>query len=144
MNNSTTQILVIDPSLVTRSILHACLRREGLTVKSYADPVEALQLLHVLHTAQERLPALVFVAPRLPKIDGFRLIRDVKRLPPFQSMIFIALLDESDGMLGRLKARLAGARCYMCKPLTTRDVIALVYRYMWEESRQLIGVEGKK
>ena len=46
--------------------------------------------------------------------------------PVCRSMACIALLNERDGVLVRLKARLAGAQQVVTKPLVPRRIVALV------------------
>jgi hypothetical protein len=64
----------------------------------------------------------------------------------------IALLGERDGILVRLKARLAGAQQVVEKPLVRQRIVALVSNYAWQRasaqaSNQLTGsasLEGSK
>ena len=116
-------ILVLDTSLTTRKILEVMLRREGYQVASFSDPGEALQYL--AHYRQH-MPALVFVGLSLPRIDGYTVLRYLKSEPRFQAIVTIALLTQADGMLGHLKARLAGARQTVFKPLVRQRIVALV------------------
>jgi siroheme synthase len=59
-------------------------------------------------------------------------------------MGIIALLGERDGILVRLKARLAGAQQVVTKPLVRQQIVALVSKYACQsasaqESNQLNG-----
>ena len=45
-----------------------------------------------------------------------------------------ALLNERDGVLVRLKARLAGAQQVVTKPLVQRHVVALVSAYLCQKA----------
>jgi hypothetical protein len=46
----------------------------------------------------------------------------------------IALLGERDGILVRLKARLAGAQQVVTKPLVRQQIVALVSKYAWQRA----------
>src|SRR5205823_833038 len=98
-------IMVLDASLTTRKILEVILRREGYQVISSGDPTEVL-----LYLAQHQrcLPDLIFVGLHLPKVDGYTVLQYLKSDPRFQSIVTVALLTQADGILGHLKARLAG------------------------------------
>jgi twitching motility two-component system response regulator PilG len=60
-------VIVIDDSLVVRTILDTCLRRSGYQVKSFAD---GLQALGWLNTTGARIPDLILVDLGLPRLDG--------------------------------------------------------------------------
>jgi twitching motility two-component system response regulator PilG len=115
------RIIVLDASPTTRKILEVVLRREGHQVTSFADPLAAL------HFFRRQGPAdLLFLGPDLPRMDGFAVLRRLRGQPRFRSMACVALLDERDGVLVRLKARLAGAQQVVTKPLVPRRIVALV------------------
>ena len=54
--------------------------------------------------------------------------------PRFHSMGTVALLDERDGVLVRLKARLAGAQQVVTKPLVRQQIVDLVSAYHWQRT----------
>jgi twitching motility two-component system response regulator PilG len=118
-------ILVIDDSKTTRKILEVCLDREGYSVVSYGDPLEALRALSVPNAT---IPVIAFIDIGLPGMNGYQVIQYLKARPQFQQMILIALSGR-DGLLDRLKARLAGAKEYVTKPFKTQEIVALVQKY---------------
>ncbi len=119
-------IVVIDDSLTVRKILETCLRRAGYEVKSFPDGVEVLRWL----TKPEAcIPALVLVDLGLPKLDGYDLIRLLKAKPAFEQTVFV-IISRRDGVLDRIKGRLAGAHAYVTKPFTTQTIIALVQGHL--------------
>src|SRR6266699_1804728 len=95
-------VMVIDDSSTIRKILETCLHRAGYEVKSFQDGAEALRWCGA---PVARIPALVLVDVGLPKLDG-------------------------DGVLDRLKGRLAGAHAYLTKPFKTDEVVAIVQAYL--------------
>src|SRR6266700_3681915 len=108
----STLVLVIDDSLVVRKILEICLSRAGYEVKSFPGSVEVF-------------PSLVIVDLCLPVIDGYDIIRRLKTKPAFAHTVFV-MISQREGVLDRLKARLAGAKDYLTKPLKTQDLLAVV------------------
>jgi CheY-like chemotaxis protein len=100
------RVMVLDTSPTTRKILEVILRREGHQVACFDDPVEALRFLSRHGPAD-----LLFLGMDLPKMDG-----------------------ERDGILERLKARLAGAQLVVIKPLVRRQIVALVAAYLCQSA----------
>ncbi len=119
-------IVVIDDSLTVRKILETCLRWAGYEVKSFPDGVEALRWL----TKPEAcIPALVLVDLGLPKLDGYDVIRHLKARSGFEQTVLV-IISRRDGVLDRIKGRLAGAHAYVTKPFRTQTIIALVQAHL--------------
>jgi len=115
------RVIVLDISPTSRKILEVILRREGHQVVCFDDPLEALRFLSRHGPAD-----LLFLGIDLPKMDGFNVLKYLKGEARFHSMVSIALLSEQDGVLSRVKARLAGAQQVMLKPLVRQRIAALV------------------
>src|SRR3984893_2227758 len=98
------RIIVLDTSPTTRKILEVILHREGHQVACFDDSLEALRFLSRHGPAD-----LLLLGLDLPKMDGFDVLRYLRGKPRFRSMAFVALLHEHNGVLVRLKARLADA-----------------------------------
>jgi DNA-binding response OmpR family regulator len=118
------RVIVLDASPTTRKILEVILRREGHQVVCFDDPLEALRFLSRHGPAD-----LLFLGIDLPKVDGFDVLKYLKGEARFHSMVSIALLSEQDGVLSRVKARLAGAQQVMLKPLVRQRIVALLSWY---------------
>ena len=116
--------LVLDTSPTTRKILEVILHREGHQVACFADSLVALRFL-----SQHGPADLLFLSLELPGLDGFDVLKYLRGKPRFHSMVPIALLSEYDGILIRLKARLAGAQLVVTKPLVRPQIVALVSDY---------------
>src|SRR5712692_6457241 len=113
-------VMVIDDSLVMRKILEVSLHRAGYPVKSFPDGVE---MFHWLETPEAHIPALVLVDVCLPIIDGYGIIQRLKARPAFGQTMFV-IISQYNGVLDRLKGRLAGAKDYLVKPLKTAELLA--------------------
>jgi chemosensory pili system protein ChpA (sensor histidine kinase/response regulator) len=133
------RIIVLDTSPTSRKILEVILHREGHQVVCFADPLEALRFLFRHGPAD-----LLFLGLDLPRMDGFDVLKYLRGEPRFHPMDPVALLSEGDGILVRLKARLAGAQQVVTKPLVRQRIVALVSEYPCrrasaQESNQLTG-----
>ena len=118
------KIIVLDTSPTTRKILEVILHREGHQVACFDNPLEVLRALSRYGPAD-----LLLLGMDLPTMDGFEMLKYLRGQPRFHSMGTIALLSERDGILARLKARLAGAQQVVTKPLVRKQIVALVSDY---------------
>ncbi len=123
------RIIVLDTSPTTRKILEVILQREGHLVASFDDPLEALRALSRHGPAD-----LLLLSLDLPTMDGFEMLKYLSGQPRFHSMGTVALLAERDGILVRLKARLAGAQQVVTKPLVRQQIVALVSNYAYKSA----------
>jgi len=123
------RIMVLDASPTSRKILEIILRREGHQIACFDDPLAALRFL-----CRQGPADLLFLSLDLPKMDGFEVLRRLRDKPRFRSMALVALLGEHDGVLVRLKARLAGAQQVVAKPLVRQQIVALVSAYPWRRA----------
>lgn len=119
-------ILIIDDSATVRKIMEICLSRAGFAVKSFADGVEAMQWLS---QSDARVPQLIFLDICLPRMDGYEVARRLKAKTPLEQTVII-ILSRRDGVLDRLKGRLAGAKDYLTKPFQTQTILATVEAHL--------------
>jgi twitching motility two-component system response regulator PilG len=119
-------VMVIDDSATVRKIVETCLKREGFDVKSFPDGVEAMRWLT---EPEARIPNLVILDIGLPKMDGYEVARRLKTKPQFSNTVII-MLSRRDGMIDKLKGRLAGAKDYLTKPFKTQDIIAVIEAHL--------------
>jgi twitching motility two-component system response regulator PilG len=119
-------IMVIDDSTTVRKIIETCLGRQGFQVLGFPDGIEAMRWLM---GPTSRVPDLVLLDIGLPKMDGYEVARRLKTKPQFSDTV-IVMLSRRDGMIDRLKGRLAGAKDYVTKPFKTQDIIAITESYL--------------
>ncbi len=116
-------VMVIDDSPTVRKIVEVSLRREGLEVVSFPDGIEALRA--VTSHQMERVPDLVVLDIDLPKMNGYEIARYLRSKPQWSRTV-IVILSRHDGVIDRLKARLAGTQAYLTKPFTTQMIVDVV------------------
>ena len=115
-------IIVVDDSPTVRKILETSLSREGFTVHTFSNGIE---MMHWLTKSEGRVPDLIILDICLPKVDGYEVARRLKAKPQFTQSI-IVMLTRRDGILDKLKGRLAGATAYLVKPFKTEDIVSVV------------------
>jgi len=116
-------VMIIDDSPTVRKIIEVSLRREGLEVVSYPDGIEALRAF--TNQQLERIPDLLILDIDLPKMNGYEIARYLRSKPQWSRTV-IVILSRHDGVIDRLKARLAGTQAYLTKPFTTQMIIDVV------------------
>ncbi|HVB21247.1 MAG TPA: response regulator [Ktedonobacteraceae bacterium] len=120
-------VMIIDDSPTVRKIIETSLKREGFDSVSFPDGIEALRA--ITEHSLPRIPDLVILDIGLPKMDGYEFARRLKSKPQFQQTVII-MLTARDGMIDRLKGRLAGAKDYITKPFRTQDVISALHSHL--------------
>ena len=79
----TGPVMVVDDEPMVRKSLANAIERIGARVVTAADGEEALRKFRELHNP------LIFTDVRMPKLDGFGLLRSVKSLVPHTSVALI-------------------------------------------------------
>ena len=62
-------------------------------------------------------------------MDGYEVARRLKSKPQLSHTV-ILMLSRRDGVIDRLKGRLAGAKEYITKPFKTQDMISVIESYV--------------
>jgi len=118
-------VMIIDDSSTVRKIIETSLKREGFDSVSFADGIEAISALN----RGQSIPDLVILDIGLPKMDGYEIARYLKAKPQLSNTV-IVMLSGRDGVIDRLKGRLAGAKDYITKPFKTQDILAVVHSHL--------------
>jgi twitching motility two-component system response regulator PilG len=117
------KILVVEDSPTTRKVIVLTLKQKGYSV------VEAQDGLDALGKVNEEQPDLVLLDIILPKMDGYRILSIIKKTPELKDTPVI-LLTSKDGMINKVKGRLAGSTDYLTKPFETNDLIEMVHKHI--------------
>jgi DNA-binding response OmpR family regulator len=120
-------VMIVDDSLIVRKIIETSLKREGFESISFPDGIEVLRA--ITEQRLRRIPDLVVLDIGLPKMDGYEFARRLKTKPQFNHTVII-MLTSRDGVIDRLKGRLAGAKEYITKPFRTQDVISAIHTHL--------------
>jgi DNA-binding response OmpR family regulator len=132
------QILVVDDEDRIRALVGSYLRAEGFEVDEATSGEEAVSKV------RERQPDLVVLDVRLPGIDGFEALREIRRDSDVYVIMLTARTEEADKLVGLT----VGADDYMTKPFSPRELVARVKavlrrgRQPRREDEELLRFEG--
>ena len=111
------RILVVDDEAYVLAVLTDVLRAEGFYVSQAKDGPSALEAL-------SREPyALILSDILMPGMDGFELVRTIRRSHPATDIVMMTGHATVDGAL---EAMSAGAADYLIKPLRPREIVARI------------------
>ena len=109
-------MLVVDDEPMVREVVAAYLTREGFSVTEAADGRSALELIG------RTRPDLVVLDVMLPKLDGFSVLAEVRKVADVPVILLTARTEETDRVLGLE----LGADDYVVKPFSPRELVARV------------------
>lgn len=110
-------IAIVDDEETIRESVAFALRREGYEVALYPDGGEAWGAF------RDKLPDLVILDIIMPRMDGLELCRRIRKVSESVAIIFLTSRDEE---LDRVLGLELGADDYLCKPFSTRELVARV------------------
>lgn len=110
------RILVIDDEAGIRELVGTYLGKEGYAVDEAVDGEDALVRF------RRHPPDLVVLDLRLPGIDGFEVLREIRRSSSAYVIVLTARSDETDKLIGLE----LGADDYITKPFSPRELVARV------------------
>ncbi len=110
------RVLVVDDEPMVREVVAAYLEREGYRVVEAADGAAALDVLAA------GMPDLVVLDLMLPHVDGYEVMRRLRRTADVPVILLTARSEEPDRVLGLE----LGADDYLVKPFSPRELAARV------------------
>jgi len=114
------RILMVDDESTNIFVLEAMLKQARYTsVTSTTDSREAASLYQTLR------PDLVLLDLRMPHMDGFEVIEQIKQIEADSYAPILVLTAEADPAI-RLKALQIGARDFLSKPLDLSEVLCRI------------------
>ena len=111
------RILVIEDELPMRTALQDCLRNEGYRVIAANDGEAGLA------RALEEMPDLVLLDIMMPKLDGYGVAAELRRLG---CQVPILMLTAKGRVEDRVNGLDAGGDDYLVKPFSTQELLARV------------------
>lgn len=113
-------IYLVDDEKNLNEILTSYLENEGFTVSSFTTGMDAKKVIN-------NPPHLWILDIMLPDIDGFQLIKEIKKITPNVPVIFISARDAS---LDRVVGLEMGSDDYLPKPFLPRELIIRVHKLL--------------
>ena len=121
------RILIIEDELPMRTALQDVLEAEGYRTLSAADGVSGMQ------RACEQKPDLILLDIMLPKLDGYTLCAELRRL---SNPVPILMITAKGQVEDRVTGLDAGADDYLVKPFSTEELLARVRALLRRVQRQ--------
>jgi DNA-binding response OmpR family regulator len=113
------QLLLVDADPRSVRVLEVSLRKAGYSVTTAVDGSDALAKLEV------STPDLVLSDTRLPKLDGYALVRRLKERPEWAS-IPVVFLTSQKSVEDKIRGLELGVEDYLTKPIFVRELLARV------------------
>lgn len=109
-------ILIVEDDPNTSTLVETYLRREGFSTIAAFDGEQALSL------ARRRKPGFVILDVMLPKVDGWEICRQLRKISDVPILMLTAREEEIDRILGLS----LGADDYVVKPFSPRELVERV------------------
>ena len=116
-------ILTVDDSPTIRKLLMMTLEREGFNVVQAQDGVEALVKM------SECNPAMILSDINMPRLDGYKLCKFVKKHAKTKH-IPVIMLSGKDGVFDKLRGRMSGCDGYLTKPFESKDLLEKIRSFI--------------
>jgi twitching motility two-component system response regulator PilG len=117
------KILVIEDSSTTRKVIAITLSQSGYEIIEATDGLEALSKLN------ETRPDLILLDIILPKMDGYKILSIIKENPEFKQ-IPVIMLTSKDGIINKVKGKVAGSTAYLTKPFDPTQLVATIEKHL--------------
>lgn len=123
MIEAKKHILVVDDEPVWLRMLTQILQNKGYDVKEAASGADAL------NTLKNYVPDLILLDVRMPDMNGFDLLDQIKKVPNLaeKPVVFVSAMDDFHA---KKVARELGAADYILKPIDEREVSSVLAKYL--------------
>lgn len=115
-------VAYIDDSPVDSQIMGDILTEAGYQYLSIRDPLQALQ------TLLDHKPKFIFLDLVMPIANGYEICTQLRRVSIFKQTP-VVIVTGNDGLVDRVRAKLAGASGFIAKPINAAVVIAVLRRH---------------
>lgn len=116
-------IVCIDDSPTVCQVMEGIIQSAGYRYFSIEDSVHALPLL------LEKKPSLIFLDLVMPIASGYEICAQIRRISVFKT-IPIVILTGKDGIIDRVRAKVAGASDFVAKPVDAAKVLEIVRQHV--------------
>ncbi|MGG6268721.1 response regulator [Leptolyngbya sp. AN03gr2] len=116
-------VAYIEDSRFDSAAMSQILNQAGYRFLSIPDPRQAVPML------LDQKPDLIFLDLLMPIANGYEICTQIRRITAFQS-IPIVILTSSDGIVDRVRAKLAGASGFLSKPIDSNKVLETLRQHL--------------
>lgn len=128
-------LLLVDADMRSLRVLEVSLRKAGYSVAACSDAVAALEMMDLSK------PDLILSDTRLPELDGFAFIEEIRKNPEWVDVPFI-FLSSDVSVESKVKGLELGVEDYLTKPIYIKEIIARVNLVLQRKQRE--GLEQRE
>lgn len=128
-----SKVLIVEDDRTLLGVLQYNLTREGYTVSTATDGIEALDAAH------SGKPDLIILDIMLPKMSGLEVCRILRKDTPVPILMLTARSDEADKVAGLD----LGADDYMTKPFSVKELLARARAMLRRAEMHTSGIHGE-
>lgn len=126
------KLLLVDADPRSVRVLEVSLKKAGYSVTTAADGLDALAKI------ESMTPDLVLSDTRLPKLDGYTLVRRLKERPEWAT-IPVVFLTSQKSIEDKIRGLELGVEDYLTKPIFVRELIARVNLLLAKRTQENIA-----
>ncbi|MDP8999812.1 MAG: response regulator [Myxococcota bacterium] len=130
------KLLLVDADPRSVRVLEVSLKKAGYSVTTATDGLDALAKIESL------TPDLVLSDTRLPKLDGYTLVRKLKERAEW-AMIPIVFLTSQKSIEDKIRGLELGVEDYLTKPIFVRELLARVNLLLARRTQENIAANNK-
>ncbi len=119
-------VACVDDSPTIQQFVKLSLEAAGYDVLSILDPTAAIGKL------LDHRPSVILMDIEMPKVDGYELCRSARQIQVL-SEIPIVMLTGREGIIDRVRARMAGCTAYLTKPFNPQELLNTVQKLSQNE-----------
>lgn len=123
VQSSSPLIAYIEDSRFDCIMMGQILSQAGYRFINVREPVQALPIL------LEQKPSLIFLDLLMPVTNGYEVCNQIRRVSLFQDTPVI-IVTSSDGIVDRVRAKLAGSSGFIAKPIEPDKVLSVLRSYL--------------
>lgn len=116
-----SSILVVDDEEALRTVLSSELENEGYTIASAGDGDDAINIL------RDRTFDLVLLDIKMPRVDGFEVLRFIKERFPSTKVIMLTGFAD---LKNAIESKKLGAEDFVSKPYDLVDLLTTIERVL--------------
>ncbi len=116
-------VVCVDDSPLICKALEKIVVSHNYRYISIQDSIKVIPLL------LKNKPNFIFLDLMMPVVNGYELCTQLRRVPSFQD-IPIVILTGKDGLVDRMRAKLAGSTDFMSKPVEESAVLSMLDKHL--------------
>ncbi|MGF1488887.1 MAG: response regulator [Prochloraceae cyanobacterium] len=122
-DRSDITVACIDDSPQALGVMAEIISRAGFNFISIQDPLQAIPKLLLSS------PDIVFLDIGMPLMNGYEVCAQLRRVPELEK-IPVVMLTGKDGVVDRVRAKIAGASGFVSKPIKAVRILHSVLRFV--------------